>query len=282
MLILFTHASVSGRRSGSGRVARVAGEGARLGGRGRHAGGSRAAQISARSGAISRSSCIRTPTRSTRSRAASARPHPAIADSASSSGRKSRSRRIFGRRDLTINAMAQAGRRNARRSARRQARSRRPALAARVRRLRRGSGARAAGGAFRRTLRAAGLSRGRPTRMALMRAWCSPTRSTRWWPSVFGRSRRRRCASPPPAAFFKVLRECGALHASIRKSTRCSACRSRARWHPEIDTGVHTLMVLDQAVDAERRFARCGSRRWSTTSARRRAPPAAVAGPPRP
>jgi len=51
-----------------------------------------------------------------------------------------------------------------------------------------------------------------------------------------------------PGAFFRVLREMrrSATH-SIRSSTRCSALPQPARWHPEIDAGVHTFMVLDQA-----------------------------------
>ena len=37
---------------------------------------------------------------------------------------------------------------------------------------------------------------------------------------------------PAAGAFFEVLRECGALRASIRKSTRFSACRSRRSGTP--------------------------------------------------
>ena len=75
---------------------------------------------------------------------------------------------------------------------------------------------------------------------------------------------------PAPGAFFRVLRECGALARIYPEIDALFGVPQPARWHPEIDTGVHTLMVLDQAVDPERRFARCGSRRWCTTSARPR------------
>ena len=53
---------------------------------------------------------------------------------------------------------------------------------------------------------------------------------------------------PKAGEFFKVLRECGALQVDLsRKSTRCSACRSRRNGTPRSTRGVHTLMVLDQA-----------------------------------
>jgi tRNA nucleotidyltransferase (CCA-adding enzyme) len=62
-----------------------------------------------------------------------------------------------------------------------------------------------------------------------------------------------------PSAFFRVLRECGALERIFPEIDALFGVPQPARWHPEIDTGVHTLMVLDQAVhlsdDARVRFA---------------------------
>jgi tRNA nucleotidyltransferase (CCA-adding enzyme) len=47
--------------------------------------------------------------------------------------------------------------------------------------------------------------------------------------------------------FFRVLRECGALRRIYPEIDALFGVPQPAEWHPEIDTGVHTLMVLDQA-----------------------------------
>jgi tRNA nucleotidyltransferase (CCA-adding enzyme) len=61
------------------------------------------------------------------------------------------------------------------------------------------------------------------------------------------------------STFFKVLRESGALGRIFPEIDALFGVPQPTRWHPEIDTGVHTLMVLDQAVrlsaDARVRFA---------------------------
>jgi tRNA nucleotidyltransferase (CCA-adding enzyme) len=61
------------------------------------------------------------------------------------------------------------------------------------------------------------------------------------------------------SSFFKVLRECGALAYIFPEIDALYGVPQPARWHPEIDTGVHTLMVLDQAArmtpDIKVRFA---------------------------
>lgn len=50
-----------------------------------------------------------------------------------------------------------------------------------------------------------------------------------------------------PQAFFEVLRECGALRAVFPEIDALFGVPQPAKWHPEIDTGVHTMMVLEQA-----------------------------------
>jgi len=47
--------------------------------------------------------------------------------------------------------------------------------------------------------------------------------------------------------FFEVLRECGALAKIYPEIEALFGVPQPERWHPEIDTGVHTMMVLDQA-----------------------------------
>ena len=49
-----------------------------------------------------------------------------------------------------------------------------------------------------------------------------------------------------PSRMFEVLRECGALQVLLPELDRLWGVPQRAEHHPEIDTGVHAMMVLDQ------------------------------------
>jgi tRNA nucleotidyltransferase (CCA-adding enzyme) len=53
---------------------------------------------------------------------------------------------------------------------------------------------------------------------------------------------------PKAGEFFRVLRACGALRPIYPELDALFGVPQPAQWHPEIDTGVHTLMVLEQAV----------------------------------
>ncbi len=59
--------------------------------------------------------------------------------------------------------------------------------------------------------------------------------------------------------FFETLRECGALKKLFPEVDALFGVPQPEKWHPEIDTGVHVMMVLDQAEsmsdDLEVRFA---------------------------
>ncbi|MGA2342452.1 MAG: multifunctional CCA addition/repair protein [Steroidobacteraceae bacterium] len=52
---------------------------------------------------------------------------------------------------------------------------------------------------------------------------------------------------PAASTFFTVLRECGALERIYPEIDALFGVPQPPQWHPEIDTGVHTMMVLDQA-----------------------------------
>lgn len=52
---------------------------------------------------------------------------------------------------------------------------------------------------------------------------------------------------PAPWVFFEVLREANALPIIFPEIAALFGVPQPAQWHPEIDTGVHTLMVLEQA-----------------------------------
>ena len=64
---------------------------------------------------------------------------------------------------------------------------------------------------------------------------------------------------PAARVFFEILRECGALARIYPEIDALFGVPQPARWHPEIDTGIHTFMVLDQAAalstDPRVRFA---------------------------
>ena len=65
--------------------------------------------------------------------------------------------------------------------------------------------------------------------------------------------------TPQPRRYFEVLRECSALAALFPEIDRLFGVPQPERHHPEIDSGVHTLMVLEQAAmlttNTEVRFA---------------------------
>lgn len=61
------------------------------------------------------------------------------------------------------------------------------------------------------------------------------------------------------SVFFEVLRDCGALRRLLPELDRLWGVPQPGKWHPEIDTGVHVMMVLDQvsrlSTEPEIRFA---------------------------
>jgi len=66
-------------------------------------------------------------------------------------------------------------------------------------------------------------------------------------------------AGPNPKLYFEALRACGALRIVFPEVDRLFGVPQPEKWHPEIDTGLHTMMVLEQSEalsdDIEVRFA---------------------------
>ncbi len=58
----------------------------------------------------------------------------------------------------------------------------------------------------------------------------------------------RALGEPSPAQFVKVLRDCGALARIFPELDRLFGVPQPVQYHPEIDTGMHILMCLEQAV----------------------------------
>ncbi|MFQ5936233.1 MAG: multifunctional CCA addition/repair protein [Acidiferrobacterales bacterium] len=69
----------------------------------------------------------------------------------------------------------------------------------------------------------------------------------------------RALAEQVPAHFFEVLRECGALARVFPEIAGLYGVPQPPQYHPEVDTGLHTMMVLSQAArlstDTRVRFA---------------------------
>jgi tRNA nucleotidyltransferase (CCA-adding enzyme) len=90
--------------------------------------------------------------------------------------------------------------------------------------------------------------------------------------------------SQSPQVYFQVLRDCDALAVLFPEIDALFGVPAPAKWHPEIDTGVHTLMALAiaarltprQRVDAKRVLAASPRPRPGGRTAGRGAVPAAA------
>jgi len=98
-----------------------------------------------------------------------------------------------------------------------------------------------------------------PETLALMRAMVADGEVAALVPERVWQETARALAEDAPQRFFEILRECGALKVVFPEIDRLWGVPQPERWHPEIDTGVHVMMVLEQAArfssKAEVRFA---------------------------
>ncbi len=60
-------------------------------------------------------------------------------------------------------------------------------------------------------------------------------------------------ATDKPSVYFEALRSCGGLDVLFPWLEALYGVPQPAQWHPEIDTGVHTMMVLDAAAKLSER-----------------------------
>jgi tRNA nucleotidyltransferase (CCA-adding enzyme) len=58
---------------------------------------------------------------------------------------------------------------------------------------------------------------------------------------------QRALAEPTPQVYFEVLRGCGALEVVFPEIAALYGVPQPPRWHPEIDTGLHTMLALAAA-----------------------------------
>lgn len=78
--------------------------------------------------------------------------------------------------------------------------------------------------------------------------------SERVWQELF-----KALQTDKPSTFFTMLREVGALKIVFPEVDRLFGVPQIPKWHPEVDTGIHVMMVIDQAArltkDVSVRFA---------------------------
>jgi tRNA nucleotidyltransferase (CCA-adding enzyme) len=86
-----------------------------------------------------------------------------------------------------------------------------------------------------------------PATMALMRAMVAAGELAHLSPERVWKEVEKALLGPTPAIFFTVLRDCGALKELLPELDALFGIPAPAQWHPEIDTGVHTLLVVAQA-----------------------------------
>jgi tRNA nucleotidyltransferase (CCA-adding enzyme) len=60
---------------------------------------------------------------------------------------------------------------------------------------------------------------------------------------------QRALTEPHPQAFISTLRDCGALERLLPEVDALFGVPQTAKWHPEIDTGIHILMALKQSAE---------------------------------
>jgi tRNA nucleotidyltransferase (CCA-adding enzyme) len=86
-----------------------------------------------------------------------------------------------------------------------------------------------------------------PDTMTLMRTMVAQGELDHLIPERVWKETSRALLENQPQVFFNVLRECGALKVWLPELDCLWGIPNPAKWHPEIDTGVHTMLVLEQA-----------------------------------
>ena len=86
-----------------------------------------------------------------------------------------------------------------------------------------------------------------PETEALMRAMVEAGEVDALVPERVWREVSRGLMERAPSRMFAVLRSCGALARVLPEVDRLFGVPQRADYHPEVDTGVHLMMVLDMA-----------------------------------
>ncbi len=86
-----------------------------------------------------------------------------------------------------------------------------------------------------------------PETMDLMRAMVQDGEADHLVPERVWQELSRGLMEAHPERMFEVLRACGSLAVILPEVDRLWGVPQRAEYHPEVDTGVHLMMVLQQA-----------------------------------
>ena len=86
-----------------------------------------------------------------------------------------------------------------------------------------------------------------PETMALMRQMVASGEVDALVPERVWQEIAKGLMEQQPSRMFEVLRDCGALARLLPELDRLWGVPQRAEYHPEIDTGVHVMMVLDMS-----------------------------------
>ena len=90
-----------------------------------------------------------------------------------------------------------------------------------------------------------------PETMALMQAMVQAGEVAHLVPERVWQEISRGLMQAQPERMFAVLRACGALAVLLPELDRLWGVPQRADYHPEVDTGLHTMLVLGQAVQQQ-------------------------------
>ncbi|MGB5250847.1 MAG: multifunctional CCA addition/repair protein [Gammaproteobacteria bacterium] len=94
-----------------------------------------------------------------------------------------------------------------------------------------------------------------PETMALMRQMVESGEVDALVPERVWQETERALGECRPSVYIEVLRECGALQRIFPELDRLFGVPQPPRWHPEVDTGLHMLLVLDQAAQLSESIA---------------------------
>ena len=86
-----------------------------------------------------------------------------------------------------------------------------------------------------------------PETLALMRAMVADGEVNALVPERVWQEVARGLMEAQPSRMFETLRACGALAVLLPELDRLWGVPQRAEYHPEVDSGVHAMMVLDMA-----------------------------------
>ena len=86
-----------------------------------------------------------------------------------------------------------------------------------------------------------------PETLALMREMVAAGEADALVPERVWQELERGLMEAQPSRMFELLRACGALAVLLPEVERLWGVPQRAEYHPEVDTGVHLMMVLDMS-----------------------------------